>query len=97
MKKFSDFAKEENILDGEKLKLSAILNKEILVIGYKIRNSQYAKSNSDKYLSLQFEMNDTKYVAFTGSGVLIDQVERYKEEIPFITTILKIDKYFTFS
>jgi hypothetical protein len=68
-----------------------------MVIGYKIRNSQYAKSNSDKYLSLQFEMNETKYVTFTGSGVLIDQIEKYKEEIPFMTTILKIDKYFTFS
>lgn len=97
MKKFSDFAKDENVLDGEKIKLVSILNKEIMVIGYKIRNSQYAKSNSDKYLSLQFEMNGTKHVAFTGSGVLIDQIEKYKDEIPFMTIILKIDKYFTFS
>ena len=28
---------------------------------------------------------------------LIDQMERYAEEIPFTTTIVKIEKYFTFS
>lgn len=97
MKKFSDFAKDENIIEGEKLKIANILNKEIMVIGYKIRNSRYAKSNSERCLSLQFELNDTKYVAFTGSNVLIDQIEKYKDEIPFATTIIKIDKYFTFS
>jgi len=97
MKKFGDFAKEEKIMDGEKMKLVEILNREITVIGHKIRGSQYAKSNTERYLSLQFELDGTKHVTFTGSNVLIDQMERYAEEIPFTTTIVKIDKYFTFS
>lgn len=97
MKKFGDFAKEENIMDGEKMKLAEFLNREIIVLGYKIRSSQYAKSNTDRYLSLQFELDGVKHVTFTGSNVLIDQMERYAVEIPFATTIVKIDKYFTFS
>lgn len=44
MKRFSDFAKEENILDGEKLKLDNVLNCEIEVIGFKIKDSQYKKT-----------------------------------------------------
>ena len=97
MRKFSDFAQDERIIDGEKLNIASILNKEIMVIGYRIKNSKYAKSNYEKCLSLQFEIDGTKFVAFTGSNVLIDQIEKYKDEIPFFTTIIKIDKYFTFS
>lgn len=97
MKRFSDFAKDENITDGEKIKLVNILNKEILIVGYKIKTSQFQKTNSNKYLLLQFVSENKKYVAFTGSSVLADQIEKYKDEIPFTTTIVKIDKYFTFS
>ena len=97
MRKFSDFAQDENILEGEKLTIASVLNKEIEVTGYRIKNSKYAKSNFEKCLSLQFELGGSKFVAFTGSNVLIDQIEKYKDEIPFLTTIIKIDKYFTFS
>lgn len=79
------------------MNIASILNKEIKITGFRIKNSKYAKSNYDKCLSLQFELDGTKFVAFTGSNVLIDQVEKYKEEIPFVATIIKIDKYFTFS
>jgi hypothetical protein len=37
--KFSDFAKGESKLDGEKVKLKDILNQEILVIGHAIHRS----------------------------------------------------------
>ena len=33
--KFSDFAEEEEALEGEKRKIEEILNTEILVIGYR--------------------------------------------------------------
>lgn len=38
-----------------------------------------------------------KKVVFTNSTVLKDQLERYKEHLPFITTIIKPKKYYTFS
>lgn len=97
MKKFSDFAKDEGVMDGEKTTIDDILNKEITILNYKIKDSQYNKSNSDKYLHLQIQLDDIKYILFTGSNVLIEQMEKYKDEIPFVAIIMKIDKYFTFS
>jgi len=96
-KKFSDFADEPELLEGDKVKIQDILNKEILITGHKIRESKFEKSNNSKCLTLQFDTNDEKHILFTGSSVLIDQIEKYKGEIPFLTTIKKIDKYYTFT
>lgn len=97
MKKFSEFAKDEGIMDGEKTTIEDILNKEITILSYKIKDSQYKKTNLEKYLHLQIQLDNVKYILFTGSIVLIDQMEKYKDEIPFTTRIVKIDKYYTFS
>lgn len=94
MKKFSDISKE-NILDGDKIRLDDILNEEILIIGYRVKNSRYSKNSSGKYLTLQIEYKDKKYVVFTGSDVLIDQLEKYGNEIPFLATIRKINRYYS--
>lgn len=95
MKRFSDFA-EEQTLDGDKVKLDDVLNKEIVVTGYVVTKSKY-KSSGDMCLKLQFEVDGAMYILFTGSNVLINQIERYHDEIPFITTIKKVDKFYTFS
>jgi len=97
MKRFSDFSKEQEVLDGDKVKLDSILNQEIKIIGYSVKKSQYEKNKSGDYLTVQFEMNGEKQIFFTGSDVLIDQLNRYREEIPFITTIKKINRYYTLS
>ena len=95
MKRFSDFA-EEQTLDGDKVKLDDVLNKEIVVTGYVVTKSKY-KSSGDMCPKLQFEVDGARYILFTGSNVLINQIERYHDEIPFITTIKKVDKFYTFS
>ena len=94
MKKFSDFANEK-ILDGDKIKIDGVLNKEIKVIGYSIKNSKYSKNKSGEYLTLQIEMDNEKYIIFTGSDVLIDQLKKYCNEIPFLTTVRKINRYYS--
>lgn len=92
---FSDFADNRDFpLEGRKSKLSEILNIEILVIAFKIAPSKVDKGN---YLTIQFELNNTKQVTFTGSEVLSHQLERYKDKIPFLAKIIKQDKYFTLS
>jgi len=60
MKKFADFA-EEKVLDGDKIKIDDILNKEIEVIGYSIKNSKYSKNKNGDYLTLQIKMENEKY------------------------------------
>jgi len=94
MKKFSDFSKE-NILDGDKIRIDDILNEEVLITGYAIKNSRYSKNESGKYLTLQIIKENKKYVIFTGSDVLIDQLEKYSAEIPFTATVRKINRYYS--
>lgn len=85
MDKFSSFAEER--LVGDKVSVSDILNKEITVLSYKIMKS---KIEDDNYAQIQIEINGEKKVVFTSSKVL-------KDHIPFIATIIKTRKYFSFS
>jgi len=96
-KRFSEFARESMPLEGSKLKLDDVVNREITVLDYRIKDSHYKKENCEKCLTLQFKMDDKIYMMFTGSNVLRDQIDKYKSELPFITVIKKIDRYYTFT
>ena len=91
---FSDFSEEHAELEGDKKKIEEILNKEILVIGYRVGRSRYRDKD---YLTLQFENGGNKYVVFTGSEVLTKQARKYEEMMPFYTTIKKVNNYYTMS
>lgn len=95
MKRFSDFCKETLPLDGEKVKIETIIDKEILVTGYKVTTSK--QNNGENCLTLQFKDDEQTKIIFTGSKVLIEQIEKYSSEIPFLSTIRKINRYYTFS
>ena len=95
MKRFSDFAKGQSILDGDKIKIKEILDEEIEVLSYQIIDSKY--KDKEKCLKLQFKINDEKRILFTGSSVLIKQCQENEAEFPFISTIKQIDKYYTFT
>jgi hypothetical protein len=90
--RFSDFAREEKPLDGNKMRIDDLLNQEILIIGYNLSRSKYQDTN---YVTIQFERDGNHYVVFTGSQVVADQIEKYSENIPFYATIRKINKYYT--
>ena len=92
---FTDFADETNLFCGDKKKVDNILNQEILILGFKIKTS--TKRENSLYATVQFKMNEIEYIFFTGSKVIIDQLNKYKETIPFYTIIKKVDKYYTFS
>lgn len=91
MKRFSDFAKEDSIMNGDKIKIGDIVGKEIEIVDYKIGNSKF---EGKKLLTLQIKLNGEDRVVFTSSGVLIDQSEKYKNEMPFIATIEKVNNRF---
>ena len=97
MKRFSDFATEPNAMTGDKIKIEDVLDKEIEVTGYKISDSKFAKKSSDKVLTLQFKLDGENRILFTGSNVLMEQVEKYQDEMPFTATITKVNKFYTFS
>lgn len=93
--RFLDFAKELKPLDGDKKKIEEILNHEILITDFRVKDSK--KQKDSLYVTIQFNIDDVNHIVFTGSNVLIDQLEKYKDHLPFYTTIKKIDRYYTFS
>lgn len=92
---FAEFAKDKLPMPGDKKRLGDILNREIIVTDFRITNSK--KREGDKCLQIQFLMDSNVYVLFTGSAVLIDQIQTVQDKIPFKTVIVKVDKYFSFS
>ncbi|MBQ9540643.1 MAG: hypothetical protein IJU89_04445 [Alphaproteobacteria bacterium] len=92
---FSVFAKDKLPLPGVKKRLDEILNKEILVVDFRITKSK--KREGSECLQIQFVCDDVICVAFTGSSVLATQIQSVREKIPFRTCVTKIDKYYSFS
>lgn len=98
MKKFSDFKiNVSKPMAGEKIKISKILNREIIVTDYKITDSKYQKNKSGKCLCFQINFGDEKRVVFTGSDVLINQIKYIdKSELPFETIIIQEGDHYEF-
>jgi len=94
MKKFSEIAKDDIRLAGEKMKLQDIVDKTITVTGYKITKSKFKEDN---YVAIQYEMDGEQHVTFTGATVLIEQLKKYGEEAPFETTIKRMGKFYSFT
>ncbi|MBO4626046.1 MAG: hypothetical protein J5679_02080 [Alphaproteobacteria bacterium] len=92
---FASFARDKLPMPGTKRRLDEILNHEILVTDFRITKSK--KNTDGDCLQLQFVMDDAVFIVFTGSAVLIDQIQSAAENIPFRSTIVKIDKYYSFS
>jgi hypothetical protein len=93
-KRFGEFAKGHVPLDGTKLKIGDILNTEITVMGYRVKSSKY---NQAPCLTIQFSLAGETHVAFTGSQVLLDQLKEYEGQLPFLATVKKIDRYYSFT
>lgn len=80
---------------GDKVRINKILNTEIIVHDYKIKDSE--KKPGTKYLTLQISRKNEKEVVFTGSKTLMDMIEQVpKEKFPFTTTIIQEDQMFQF-
>jgi len=92
---FSTFAHNKLPLPGDKMRLDQILNREILVTDFRIIKSKHHPG--ENCLQFQYLMDDTVCVSFTGSAVLMDQISSVGENIPFTTTVVKIDRYYSFS
>ncbi|MFP4042620.1 MAG: hypothetical protein ACOCTU_07010 [Bacteroidota bacterium] len=95
MKKFSDFA-DNRQLEGDKINIDEVLNKEVIIKNYNVKESKF--NIGDKfYMTLQVEIQGVNYVIFTSSVVLRNQLEKYREELPFIASLIKINNYYTLS
>ena len=102
MNRFADFAdtSASPILDGKKISLEEVLDKEIIVLNYRIKNTKFVDAKSPECLTVQFSFvnkPDDRRVFFSGSSVLMRQLEQYKAKLPFTSVIKRVGKYFTFS
>ena len=93
-KRFSDFAQAECGLEGEKKPISDVFNVEIEITGFRLGAS---KVKDKQCLQLQYRLGENTFVSFTNSEVLIRQIQQYEVEIPFYTTIVKRNSYYTFT
>jgi hypothetical protein len=100
MKQFKDFGITAAVQGfvGDKIKMERILNREVMVCGYKIEVSRFTEKGNGKCLHMQIGIGEQKYVVFTGSKVLMDTIDKIpKYEFPFKTTIIKINDHFEFT
>ena len=98
MKSFKEFGIKHELQSfvGDKIKISKILNREIVVIDFKIEDSKYGNTGS-KCLYMQIELNNQKHVVFTGSKPLMETIQRVpKPEFPFKATIVKENEWYEF-
>jgi len=99
MKQFKDFGikPSSQSLTGDKIKMERILNREIKVFDYRIEDSKFGKPNG-KCLYIQICIEDVKHVVFTGSSILMEEIEKVpKDGFPFLTKIVKENNRFEFT
>ena len=101
MKSFSQFniKSASKGFEGDKIKISKILDKEIVVHAFKIEDSKIFKDRgSGKCLHLQISLKDEKHIVFTSSNGLIDSILQVPEdEFPFSTVIIEANDRFQFT
>lgn len=96
MHRFSDFATDDHQLEGDKIPIEEVMNKEIVVTSFRVQPSKFNKGDG-QVMTLQIDVNNEKRIIFTSSVVLRNQVQKYQEQLPFIAQIKRINnKYLSF-
>lgn len=97
-KRFADISHEQPELEGKKIRIDDIVNKEIKIMAFSIRNTKFPKDGRTNYIAIQFEIENETKVVFTGSEILTRQLKEYQHELPFIAMIKKkFNRYYTLS
>jgi hypothetical protein len=89
----------EPAFTGDKIKISKVIGKEIIVHAFRIKDSKIFKEHgTGKCLHIQISINDEKHILFTSSGGLIDAIQQIPEGgFPFSTIIVKEDERLIFT
>lgn len=103
MNRFSQFdiKAPERGFEGDKIKISKILNREIVVHHYKIADSKvkaFQEKGSGKCLHLQISFGGEMHVVFTSGTALIEVILQIPaDKFPFTTTIIEQNDRFIFT
>lgn len=85
--------------EGDKIKMSKILNREIVVHHFKIEDSKVFKDKGNgKCLYLQISFNNEMHIVFTSSTGLIEAIQQVPEnQFPFSATIIEENDRYIFT
>lgn len=87
---------KENKFSGKKIEVEDILDEEIIVHDFEIKDS--IAIIGTKYLTLQIELEKKKKVVFTSGKFLMDVIQQIPtDKFPFTTTIKKTDRRLDFT
>lgn len=85
-------------LIGDRIEMMDLLGIQVQVKDYSIVPSKYQDRGNGKCLRLELKVNDKDRLLFTGSGVLMELVEKIpKDRFPVTTTIVKKNRRFEFT
>lgn len=99
-KKFKDFGIKPALkgLEGQKIHINKVLNREITVCKYRVEDSKFKEQNYDKCLQIELELGGVKHVLFTGSKILTETIQQIPvDNFPFVTTIVEENGRYEFS
>lgn len=101
MKNFSQFniKSPSRGFEGDKIKMSKVLNREIVVHAYKLEDSKvFKEKGTGKCLQMQISLSGEMHVIFTGSTGLIEVISQVPDNgFPFTTTIIEENDRFIFT
>ena len=92
--RFADFNTRPIGFEGDKLRMQEILGREILITGFRILSGKYKTAHCVQF---QFELDGMRYVTFSGSAVVANQLTENRDRLPFYATLRRIDRYITLS
>ena len=87
--------------EGDKIKMAKILNREIVVHGFRIEESKvpaFREKGSHKCLTIQISVNSEMHVVFTSATGLIETIQQVpSDKFPFTTTIMEENDRYKFT
>ena len=94
MNHFGNFAHESIGFEGDKIPISNLFGRLIVVRAYRKIESRAVKGKT--CVQIQIELDGRTYVTFTNSLVIERQLDDYRDMIPFDCKIEKHHNYYTF-
>lgn len=84
--------------EGTKIEINELIDRNIVLHDFKIEKSKYPKPGKENCLHLQVAIGEIKYISFTPTLALINQVSQMdKNDLPITTKIIKVGKRLEFS
>ena len=99
MKSFRELGIEApaQAFSGDKIKMSKVLNKLIVVHKFRIVQSKFEKGSGQR-LDMQIEINNTQYIVWCGSVTLMETIKKIPaDSFPFETTIVMENERYEFT